>query len=128
MRHPMLLIVEADSRLAALLRPTAERYNWTLHAPRRPESCLRLLRRGGPAGLVLKTGRDLEFELGLLERVKRLFPDTATVLVGDQDHPALAGLAWDLGADFVLFPPLPRELLAEIVVGLMSHEQDLLRD
>ena len=105
MRHPMLLIVEGDGRLAGQLRPVAEQHRWTLHEPRRPDSCLRLLRRGGPAVLVLKAGRDLERELGLLERAARLFPEVGTVLVGDVDHPALAGLAWDLGVDCVLFPP-----------------------
>jgi hypothetical protein len=119
MRHPMLLIVEGDGRLAAQLRPVAEQNKWVLHEPRLPAPCLRLLRRGGPAVLVIKAGRDIERELGLLERAARLFPDAATVFVGDVDHAALAGLAWDLGADFVLFPPQPRDLLGEIVVGLM---------
>ena len=38
-------------------------------------------------------------------------------------HAALAGLAWDLGADYVLFPPQPRELLPEIVAGLLGHPE-----
>jgi hypothetical protein len=119
MRHPMLLIVEGDGRLVAQLRPLAERNKWALYEPGLPASCLRLLRRGGPAVLVIKAGRDLERELGLLERAAWLFPEAATVLVGDVDHPALAGLAWDLGADYVLFPPQPRDLLGEIVAALM---------
>jgi hypothetical protein len=124
MRHPMLLIVEGDGRLAALLRPVAEQHRWALHEPRQTGACLRLLRRADRAVLVVRAGRDLERELGLLERVKWLFPGAATVLVGDVDHPALAGLAWDLGADFVLFPPQPREHLPEIVAGLMRPEGD----
>ena len=55
----------------------------------------------------------------LLERVAWLFPDTKTVLVCDHQT-ELAGLAWDLGADFVLGPTVPRELLSSIVVGLME--------
>lgn len=116
----MLLIVEGDGRLAAQLRPVAELHKWALHEPRQSAVCQRLLRQGGRAVLVIKTGRDLERELALLEYVTRLFPDAATVLVGDVDHPSLAGLAWDLGAGYVLFPPQPREQLPEIVAGLMK--------
>lgn len=120
MHHPQLLVYETDGRLAALLRPVAESRRWALREPRQARSCLRLLRRGGPAVLVVKAGRDLERELSLLERAAWLFPDAATVLVGDDDYPLLAGLAWDLGARHVLFPPQPREWLPEIVVGLMN--------
>ena len=121
MRHPLLLIVEGDGRLAALLRPTVAKHKWALHEPQQSAACLRLLRRGGPAVLVIKAGHDLDRELGLLERAVRLYPDAATVVVGDLDHPALAGLAWDLGADCVLFHRHLRELLPEVVVGLMGQ-------
>ena len=70
--------------------------------------------------LVLRTGRDLERELALLERVTRLVPDTATVLVGDADNAALAALGWDLGLCYVLLPPQPREQLPELVEALMG--------
>ena len=39
------------------------------------------------------------------------------------DQPPLAGLAWDLGACYVLFPPQPREQLLEIVNSLMSNHE-----
>jgi DNA-binding NarL/FixJ family response regulator len=120
MRHPLVVIFEGDGRLAALLRPIAEQHNWVLREPRQTGSALRVLQRGGPAVLVIKAGRDLDRELALLERVKRLLPEAAVILVGDVDHPALAGLAWDLGADFVLFPPQAREQLPEIVDRLMN--------
>ena len=120
MRHPQLLVYEGDGRLAALLRPLAEQHRWLLREPRQAGACVRLLARGGPGALVIKAGRDLERELTLLERVRWLCPGSAVVLVGDADHPRLAGLAWDLGAAYVLLPPLPRESLPEIVAGLMG--------
>jgi hypothetical protein len=120
MRYPQLLVYEGDGRLAAQLRPVAEERRWSLREPRQPGACLRLLRRGGPSVLVLRAGRDLERELTLLERVCWLFPETAVVLVGDLDHQRIAGLAWDLGAACVLVPPLPRELLPQVVTGLMN--------
>jgi hypothetical protein len=119
-QYPQVLVYEGDGRLAALLRPAIEARKWSLREPRGLAACIRLLRRGGPGVLVVKIGRDLEHELALLERVAWLFPDTATVVVGESDKAALAGVAWDLGAAYVLFPPQPRERLPEIVVGLMK--------
>jgi DNA-binding response OmpR family regulator len=121
-RHPQVLVCESDGRLAALLRELADQRRWLLREPRHLEVCLRLLRRGGPSVLVLKVGRDLERDLTLLERVAWLRPDAGIVVVGDTDHAVLAGLAWDLGADFVLLPPMPRELLPDLVAGLMRRE------
>jgi hypothetical protein len=118
MRHPQILVYEKDGLLANLLR-RAKPGEWSLREPRQLESCLRLLRGGHPSVLVLKVGTDLERELLLLERVSWLYPDTATVVVGDAENAVLAGLAWDLGAAYVHFPPLPREHLPDVVTGLL---------
>jgi hypothetical protein len=123
MRHPQLLIYETDGRLAEVLRELARECRWALREARQPEACLRLLRLGGPAVVVIKVGRDLVRELSLLERVEAHFPDTGLVVVGDVEDPALAGLAWDLGASFVLFPPERRPLLPDVVAGLMEAGQ-----
>jgi DNA-binding NarL/FixJ family response regulator len=120
MKHPQLLIYEWDSRLANLLRPLADKQRWLLREPRQLSACLRLLRRGGPGILVLRTGRNLERELTTLEQVSWLHPDTATVVVGDSDQAWLGGLAWDLGASYVFLPPQPRDRLVEIISGLMA--------
>ena len=121
MRYPQVLVYEGDGRLAALLRPLTEERRWSLREPRQPEQVLRQLRRSDSAVLVLKLGRDLERELTLLDRVAWLAPEAATVVVGDAGHAALAGLAWDLGAGNVHFPPQPRELLVEVVAGLVGR-------
>jgi hypothetical protein len=121
MRYPQVVVYEGDGRLAALLRPLTEERRWSLREPRQPEQVLRQLRRSDSAVLVLKLGRDLERELTLLDRVAWLAPGAAAVVVGDGDQAALAGLAWDLGAGYVHFPPQPRELLVEVVAGLMGQ-------
>lgn len=123
MRHPQLLVYETDGRLAAGLRPLADRNKWLLREPRQLSACLRLFDRGGPGLLVLRAGRNVERELALLEQVSWLHPDAATVLVADAEHAALTGIAWDLGASWVHAPPQTRERLAEIVVALMSRYQ-----
>jgi hypothetical protein len=120
MRRAQVLVYEADGRLAELLRDAAAKHGWWLrelrHAGRVPD----LLQPGGPGVLVLRVGRDLERELGLLEQVRWHFPDTDVVVVGDADNLALEELAWDLGARFVLFPPFPRAHLPEVIAGLMQ--------
>lgn len=120
MRHPQILVYESDGRLAAELRDLAnKKYRWALREPRQQETCLRLVRRGGPIILLIKIGRDIEHELALLEQVHAIMPDTRIVAVSDTENARLADLAWDLGATFVLFPPQPRERLAEIVESLI---------
>jgi hypothetical protein len=122
MRHPQLLVWEGDGRLAALLRPLALERRWVLREPRQAGAVLRLLRGAAPGVVVIKAGRDLERELTLLERVSWMFPDAASVFVADGDQARLAGIAWDLGAAYVLAPPQPRERLPEIVAGLMGTD------
>jgi len=142
MRYPQVLVYETDGRLARLLQSATEPHRtaernadqedrlraaigtsakpfWLLE-PRRPEECLAALQRGGPIVLVLKLGRSLVDELGLLERVSSKFPDAATVIVSSIADVALAGLAWDLGASYVLGPPQSLELLPGIVAGLLG--------
>src|SRR5205807_6809716 len=96
-----------------------DRQRCPLLHPRDQGECLDLLRRGWQAVLVLKVGRDVEEEMSLLAQVSALHPATATVVVGEAIHAPLAGLAWDLGAAYVLILPQPRELLPEIVAGLL---------
>jgi hypothetical protein len=118
MRRAQVVIYESDGRLTALLRDRAAAQHWWLREVRHPGAALKLLRRGGV--LLLRVGQDLERELALLERAARLYPGAPAVVVGDSTNPALAGLCWDLGARFVLFPPAPRELLADVVAGLLA--------
>ena len=120
MHHPQLLVYESDGRLAAQLRPLAAANAWSLREPRQSEGCLRLLERGGPGVVVIRAGRDLEQELGLIEQVRWRHPHVAVVVVGDAEHARLAGLAWDLGAAYVHLPPQPHERLPGIVAGLMG--------
>jgi DNA-binding NarL/FixJ family response regulator len=115
-----LIIHEGDGRLTALLRPLAEERKWSMRESPDTAECLDRLRRGGPAVVVLKVGRDLERELTLLEEVRRRRPEASVVVVGEAVHAPLIGLAWDLGAAYVLMPPEPRERLPEIVAGLMG--------
>jgi hypothetical protein len=70
--------------------------------------------------VVLKIEGDLEGVFSLLERVAWQYPEAVAVAVGDVPEAILADLAWDLGARYVLFPPQPRDLLLDVVAGLMA--------
>jgi hypothetical protein len=112
--------LDGDQRLSGQLEPVAEAARWRVRKPRDQAECFEALSGGGPSVLVIRLGRNLETELAVLDHVCWLYPDTATVVVGDADQDALAGIARDLGARFVLFPPLSRELLPGVVAGLMT--------
>jgi hypothetical protein len=120
MKHPQVVVYERDGRLAQLLREPIQARRWALRQPRQREACLRLVLGGDPTVLVLKLSAKLEQELALLERTHGLTPEVCSVVVGDVENDALAELAWDLGASYVLFPPLPREWLPDLVVQLMN--------
>jgi DNA-binding NarL/FixJ family response regulator len=124
MRFPQLLIYESDGQLARLLEGTAGTHRWVLRQPRRVDAGLRLLRRGEPAIVVVKLERDLESAFTLLERTTWLFPEAASVVVTETDNAPLVELAWDLGAAYVLAPPQSRELLLEVVAGLMTGSEE----
>src|SRR5262245_41497041 len=120
MRRAQVLVYENDHRLTAMLEEPALQARFSLRHPRDLSECMELLREGGPGVLVLKLGRNLEFELTLLEQVCRLFPETACVIVAEEVHAPVAGLAWDLGASYVMVFPQHRDLLADVVVGLLQ--------
>jgi DNA-binding NtrC family response regulator len=122
-RHPAVVVYEADGRLAGLLGPAAARGGWVVRESRQVDACLRQLDRAGPCVLVVKVGRDLDREFHLLERAAALYPDVRCVILGDLEHASLAGLAWDLGAAYVLFPPQSRDRLPEIVAALLRPEE-----
>src|SRR5262245_7471200 len=120
MHHPQIVVVERDGRLAQQLAALAEAERWPVREPRKADACWRLLRQPGPTVLVVKVGRPPERDLALVERVSWQLPEVVTVAVGDvEDAAVLAGLAWDVGADYALVPPQSRDLLPDIVAGLM---------
>lgn len=120
MRHPTVIVLESDGRLARHLEPLAAERRWVLREPRHDDGIRRLLTEAEQAVFVVRLSRRPERELALLAEVPRLYPAVRTVAVGDTEEAAvLAGLAWDLAVDFALFPPLSRELLPDIVAGLM---------
>jgi DNA-binding NtrC family response regulator len=106
--------------LTAPLRAMAHDHGFSLRVVQHVEACQSLLTHGGPDVFVLVVGKDLVEELTLLQKIGQVSPEVATMVVGETSNPALAALAWDLGARCVLQPPQPLELLPEVVLRLLT--------
>jgi len=119
MRHPRIVVLEGDGLLAKSLLPHCEKMRWLLVEERQMESCRRQLQRTGSAVLVLKLGRNLVRELGLLRDLQFEANEIQTLVVSESDDPSLQALAYDLGASYVMLPPIDRLQLTEIVEHLM---------
>src|ERR1700691_3495093 len=104
-----------DGVLAERLRELAQAKRFWLRETSQITACRSLLQSARPTIFVMVLGRDLERELALLEAVHAALPVTATIMIGEADNPVLAGLAWDLGATFALFPPLPVERITDLI-------------
>lgn len=119
MQQTEVLTYGIDGALAERLRELAQARRFWLRETSQFSACQNLLATSPPSVLILVLGRDLERELALLERVHACLPGTATIVVGEADNPALAGLAWELGATFALFPPTPAETLVGLITSLL---------
>ena len=86
------------------------------HRPLQHASALgNLLRKGSRGVLLVRVGRDLVGEFETLRDAIHQFPELTTIVLGDQDHPLLEGLSYDLGASAVLFPPHGSDELFEML-------------
>jgi hypothetical protein len=119
-RSPQIVVYESERWIAELLHGTAEVWQWPLRELRDADDILRALRAGGPSVLVVEIGRDVAHDLALLDRLVWLCPDALTVAVINAASAELTGIAWDLGADYVLAPPQPRDALLAVVLGMME--------
>src|SRR5262245_38474075 len=126
MRLPQVVVYEADGSLAGQIRRLAEENAWLVRETRRPDACLELLSEVRPSVLLLKLERELQEGLMLLARAAERAPDCPVVLVSDvkmegaEQRAQLSALAFDLGARYVLFPPLQQPVIEDLVSGLMT--------
>jgi DNA-binding NtrC family response regulator len=118
MRRAQVVLFEGDGRLAGLLQETAAAQGWWLREIRQPQSVLEALAAGGV--LVLRLGRDLYEELGLVEQVRWCYPDLPVIVVGEAAQEPLAELLWDLGASLVLMPPMSPSCLPQVVASWLA--------
>lgn len=122
MQQAQVLVWDVESPLLDALQTLAQdRAVWLREVSSR-KTCLNLVRQAGSGVLVLKLGKETDAQLTALEQVGRLFPEQAVIVVGDSAYPTLEALAWDLGAQYVLFPPQPVEMLVDLVKGYLPRK------
>jgi len=121
MQQAQVQIYGLDGVIAERLRELALAQRFWLRETSQFAACRNLVQTSPPSVFVFVLGRDVEKELSLLEQVHASLPGTKVIAVGEADNPALAGLAWDLGAAYVLFPPTPRDRLVELVLHLLPR-------
>jgi DNA-binding NtrC family response regulator len=122
MRQTQVITHGVDGALAERMRELAQTKRFRLRETSQLSACANLVQSSPPSVLVLGLGRDLERELALLEKVHASSPGTATIVIGEADNAILAGLAWELGATFVLFPPTPVEWLGDLLGKMLAGE------
>jgi DNA-binding NtrC family response regulator len=127
MRLPQIMVWESDGWMARQLRELATENRWLLRPVRSARRLRQLLNASGVCGVCL-----LQFELWseqrepieLLAEMHLRSPDVPIVAVSDVKLPEAERAAWtaalfDLGARYVLFPPLTKPVLEDVVSGLM---------
>jgi hypothetical protein len=128
MRSPQLVVLDQDGWLARQLQEFARTRRWLLREARQLGAAKGLLTPPRPTVLVaqLDPKREKADGLQFLADVHLTRPDVATLAVSDvklnddNDRAAWTELALDLGARGVLFPPLTRPVLEEIVGQMMT--------
>ena len=132
MRHPQLVILDSDGWLARQLADLAAESQWLVRDPKTPKAALALLRDPRPSAFLIRVepapaGSTVppDEAFASIAEASRLHPDVAIVVVSDlkvpdADRIAWTGLLFDLGARFVLFPPLAKSVLEDVASGLMA--------
>ncbi len=127
MRHPQLVILDSDGWLARQLADLAAESQWLVRDPKTPKAALALLRDPRPSVFLIRVepNEGPADSFASIAEAGRLHPDVAIVAVSDlklpdADRIAWTGLLFDLGAHFVLFPPLAKPVLEDVTSGLMA--------
>jgi len=124
---PQLVIHDPDDWLARQLADLAADSRWLVRRPRSARATLEFLSATRPTLLFARV--DPHEESGdscrTIAEANRLNPDAAIVAVSDVKLPDADRIAWtavlfDLGARYVLFPPLTKPVLEDLASGLME--------
>lgn len=113
MRSAELITLGVDGPLESKLASWCLDHGMHHRAVSKPAVARQLLDKGSRGVLLLRVGRDLADEFDLIRAAADR--DVTTIVMGDLEHPHLEGLAYDLGADVVLFAPRPVDDLFEVL-------------
>ncbi len=127
MRAPQLVVLEADGWIARHLADIAAEGAWLVRGTRSIDAAMSFVRERGPCVLMVQVelAEDKPAALRFIADVCRDSPDVSVVAMSDvklsdADRVAWTAALFDLGARYVLFPPLTRPVLEDLVSGLMA--------
>ncbi len=127
MKLPQVIVLELDGWLAKQLRELASDSRWLIQQTKSVDTAMSLVRDRRPAVLIvqIEPAEDKPEPLKLIAEMNRLAMDVPIVAVSDVKLPDAERAAWtaallDLGARYVLFPPLMKPVLEDIISGLMT--------
>lgn len=127
MKYPHLVICAFDDWVANQLKPLVAEQKWVLRECRQPAAALAAACESRPTVLLVQVdpNADALAPLSLVADAAGVAPDVAVAVVSDAklneaDRAAWTAAVFDLGARFVLFPPLTRPVLEDLVSGLMA--------
>lgn len=126
MRAPQVVILEADGWIAKQLRELAGESRWLVQSARSVDAAMSLAQRQPTVLFVqFEPAEEKPAPLELIANVRQRAPDTPVVAVADVKLPDAERAAWtaalfDLGARLVLFPPLTKPVLEDVVSGFMA--------
>lgn len=127
MRSPQVIVTSPDDWMAHQLADLVREHRWLIQTVRKPEAAIPWTRELRPTLLLVQvdpTQTSSVSGLQLVRDVHRTNSDVPCVLVCDVKLPEESRIEWtmaafDLGARFVLFPPLTKPTLEDLVSGLM---------
>lgn len=127
MKHPQVIVLDADGWVAKQLSELADEGRWIVRTVRGAERAMSLAHeRCATVFLVqFETTDETAARLALVADLHRLAPDVPVVAIADAKLPDMERATWtaavlDLGARYVLFPPITKPVLEDVVSGLMA--------
>lgn len=127
MRAPQIVVVEYDGWIARHLGDIAAEGAWLVRGIRGVDAAMPLLRERRPCVLIVQVelAEDKPAPLRLIADTHRDCPDVpivaaSDVKLSDTDRVAWTAALFDLGARYVLFPPLTKPILEDVISGLME--------
>ncbi len=127
MKFPQVVGLALDEPTAAAVAELAARRRWMFAPLKRAEAAHAAAREPRPTVLLVQTDptADDPAPLRLVADLLRARPDVAAVVLADSkltddDRPGWAAAVLDLGAAVVLYPPVERSVLDDLLTALME--------
>jgi hypothetical protein len=123
-RRPQL-VLDPDGTVGRLLADLAAESRWLVRPARTPAAALDLARARRSTVAFIQFRPADPAVVALVADLHRRAPDVAAVAVSDEklseaDRAAWTAALFDLGARYVLFPPLAKPALEDLASGLMA--------